>query len=157
MVTKNITFNQVKTLSDALHIRRIRNECRTFLTNNTNYISLLQQVWWFLTYYRSASKNGIYRMFIARNNENRPVGYGAFHRVGKELLVTECVSKRYRHQSYGQAILEELIKIAKREGCRLKAEIRDSNKISIALHEKFKFKLYRTKTKSGVNLLIYRL
>lgn len=157
LVTKKITFKPVGTLSDILAARRIRNECRTYLTNNTNYIGIPQQIWWYLTYYRRAAKKSIYRMFIARNKRNIPVGYGALYRHGKELLVTECVAEDFRHRGYGQAILGQLIKIAENEKRVLVAEIRDTNKNSIALHEKYGFKLKGTKQKSDFKLRVYKI
>lgn len=157
MVTKKIFFLELGTPFDALIARRIRNECRTFLTNNTNFINIPQQIWWYFTNYRESAKHKIYRIFIARNSEKQPVGYGALRRSGDELLITECVLKKYRGQGYGQAILEKLIDIGKREKLTLGADIRETNKASIGLHEKYKFKLVGTKSKSGFKLRVYKL
>lgn len=151
-----MTFNPVNTLSDALTVRRIRNECRMYLTNYTGHISIPQQIYWYFTYYRRAARAGTYRIFIARNSKAQPVGYGALHHLNKELLVTECVAKKYRGQGYGQEILKKLINIARQEKLPLIAKIRATNKISIALHKKYGFIFDTTKLKSGYKLYVYK-
>jgi RimJ/RimL family protein N-acetyltransferase len=151
-----MTFKPVNTLSDALTVRCIRNECRLFLTNDTGYISIPRQIYWYFTYYRKAARTGIYCIFIARNNISQPVGYGALHLADRHLLVTECVAEKYRGQGWGFLILKKLINIAGREKLPLIAEIRATNKISIALHKKCGFILDATKVKSGYKLCIYK-
>ena len=88
-----MTFNPVNTLSDVLSVRRIRNECRTYLTNYTGYISIPRQIYWYFTYYRRAARAGIYRIFIARDSKAQMIGYGAVHRIGEEQLKTDALQK----------------------------------------------------------------
>ncbi|EKE12687.1 MAG: hypothetical protein ACD_13C00145G0036 [uncultured bacterium] len=151
-----MTFNRLNSLSDALIVRRIRNECRTYLTNYTGYINIPKQIYWYFTYYQRATRADKYRIFIARDGKNQPVGYGALHRLDKELLVTECVAGVFRRQGYGRTILKKLINIARHEKLPLIAEIRTTNKISIALHKKCGFTLEATKLKSGYKLCVYK-
>ena len=151
-----MTFKPVSSLSDVLNVRRIRNECRSYLTNNTSYISVPRQIYWYFTYYRKAANTEIYRIFIARNNKRQPVGYGALNLLDEKLFVTECVAEKYRGRGWGHLILKKLINIAKHEGLPLIAEIRATNKISIALHKKCGFTLDATKVKSGYKLCIYK-
>jgi RimJ/RimL family protein N-acetyltransferase len=157
MVIKNMIFKPVTTLSEALSVRQIRNECRKFLTNYTGYISIPRQTRWYLTYYKQAARAGIYRIFIARDGKGVPVGYGALKLDDGELLVTECVAEKYRGRGYGRKILKKLITIAKREGATLVAEIRTTNIISVALHKKCGFTLDKNSIKSGIKLCIYKL
>jgi len=156
-VIKNMSFKLVNTLSDALTVRRLRNECRTYLTNYTGYISIPRQIYWYFTYYKRAVQDGTYRVFIARDSKGLPIGYGALNRSDGELLVTECVAEKYRGQGYGYAILKKLIIIAKREGATLVAEVRATNIISAALHKKCGFTLDKNSIKSGIKLCIYKL
>ena len=151
-----MTFNPVNTLSDVLSVRRIRNECRTYLTNYTGYIRIPRQIYWYFTYYRRAARAGIYRIFIARDSKAQMIGYGALHRIGEELLITECVAEKYRGRGYGRDILKKLINIAIREKLSLNAEIRATNKISIALHKKCGFTLDATRRKSGYKYYVYK-
>jgi RimJ/RimL family protein N-acetyltransferase len=151
-----MTFNPVNTLSDAFIVRRIRNECRTFLTNNTDYIGIPRQIYWYFTYYQHASYERVYRIYITRDSKNKPVGYGALHLTSGKLFVTECVAKKYRGQGWGHTILKKLINIGEREKLPLIAEIRQTNKISISLHKKSGFTLESTKLKSGHKLCVYK-
>ncbi len=153
---RNISFKPATTLFEAFIVRCLRNECRTYLTNYQKKIGIFQQIYWYLSYYRKAVRAGIYRVFLARNDQGQPVGYGALNLTNGQLRVTECVARKYRGRGWGTAILENLITIAKREQYPLIAEIWATNKISIALHRKCGFKLEKTKVKSGHKLYIYR-
>jgi RimJ/RimL family protein N-acetyltransferase len=155
-VTQNMTFDRLNSLSDALTVRDIRNQCRTYLTNYTGYIGLPRQIFWYFTYYKKAARAGIYRIFVVRDSKNQPMGYGALHHIGNELLVTECIAEKYRGQGYGNAILKKLISIADNEKFPVTAEIWATNKISIALHKKCGFTLEATMLRSGHKLCIYR-
>jgi len=151
-----MVFKLVNSLSEILAIRHIRNECREYLTNDTGYISIPQQIYWYFTYHKRAAKSGKYRIYLARDDKGNPVGYGALHLIDRELLITECVAEKFRRQGYGYTILKKLITIAEHKRLPLVAEIRATNKISIALHKKCGFILEKTGVKSGFKLLTFR-
>jgi len=151
-----MNFKLVSTLSEALIVRRLRNECRTYLTNYRKHINPLQQIYWYFTYYRPAVCSNMFRLFIIRNHENIPVGYGALHLRDKQLYVTECVAPEYRRQGYGEVIINNLISIAHQEKLPLIAEVWATNKASIALHTKCGFGLDKTKMKSGARVHVYK-
>jgi RimJ/RimL family protein N-acetyltransferase len=153
---KKMTFKPVNSLSDIFAVRRIRNECRLFLTNHTGYISIPRQIFWYFTYYKKAAKTGKYRIFIARDDKGYVTGYGALHRFDGKHFVTECVSEKFRGQGFGMAILKKMINIARSEKLPLIAEIRATNKISVALHKKCGFVLKKTEIKSGIKLFRYQ-
>jgi len=155
-MTKKTHFKLVNSLPEVLLVRRIRNECRTFLTNYTKHIGILRQIYWFFTYYFRAQRSGLYRIFLARNQKGVPLGYGALQLKDGELLVTECVAEKFRGQGFGKAILGKLIDIAKKERRPLIAEIWASNKPSIGLHQKCGFTLVKTGVKSGFKLCTFR-
>lgn len=151
-----MTFKPVSSLSDAMVVRRIRNECRSYLTNDTSYISIPRQIYWYFTYYRKAAHTDKYRIFIAHNNKGQPVGYGALNLLDGKLFITECISEKFRGQGFGNEIIKKLINIARNRKLPLIAEIRASNKISVALHTKCGFTLDATKLKSGYKLCVYK-
>ncbi len=153
---KNLKFKLVNTLSDALIIRRIRNECRLYLTNHMEHISMLRQIYWYFNDYRKMLQSKKYRLFILRTIDNTPVAYGALSLHNEYLYITECVKSEYRRQGYGSAILKNLIAIAQHEKRQLAAEIWATNTISILFHKKFGFTLQKTVIKSGSHLCTYR-
>jgi RimJ/RimL family protein N-acetyltransferase len=153
---KKMTFKPVISLSDIFAVRRIRNECRLYLTGRTDHISIPRQIFWYFTYYKQAAKTGKYRIFIARDGKDRVAGYGAIHRLDRKLLVTECVAEKFRGQGVGFLILKRLMGITRNEKLPIIAEIRATNKISIALHKKCGFTLDSTNVKSGYKLCVYK-
>ena len=114
------------------------------------------QVRWYLRHYRRARRQRRYRVYLAREGST-PVGYGALRSQGGELLVTECVATEHRGRGVGEAILGQLITIARREGRDLVAEIWASNRASIGLHEKAGFQLENTPDHPDGRLNVYRL
>lgn len=155
-MTEEIHFKPVETISDALIVRRIRNECRSFLTNYSGYISLPRQIYWYYSYYRRAARVKTFQLFIASNRNEVPVGYGALNLMDKQLYVTECVTEKYRGQGYGSAILANLILVGKKQKLPLVAEIWANNQRSIDLHKKFRFVLSGSKIKSGSKIVVFR-
>lgn len=155
-MTQEIYCKQAKTISDVLVVRRIRNECRTFLTNYSGHISIPRQIYWYFSYYRQAANSGVFQLIIASNPSRLPVGYGVLSLINKELYVTECVAEKYRGQGYGSAILKHLISVANKQKLPIVAEIWASNQNSIALHKKYKFVQSGSKMKSGSKLLVFR-
>ena len=142
----------ITSLKDALAVRKIRNECRIYMTNDQAEIGFLRQIYWYLAHYR---KSKSYRVFLA--TDGGAVGYGALHNEGNTLHVTEGVAEKHRHKGYGTAILGSMIAIARNEKLPLVAEIWADNKASIGLHTKMGFKLDGTKVKSGEQINIYHV
>lgn len=158
MLSGSMLSNElVRSLSAALEIRRLRNTCYQFLTQHRARIGVLEQLRWYLGFYRTASKNGAYRLYLFRLLDGTPVGYGALKLEHGRLLVTECVGEGYRKQGIGRSILGEMVSIAKREGRELVAEIRADNRASVTLHEQAGLELFETATKDSFELRRYRL
>jgi RimJ/RimL family protein N-acetyltransferase len=149
-VRKDTTFKLADNLLEILAIRELRNNCKFFFTNDTSHIGLFRQIYWYFTYYKKASKNNIYRVYLLSNN-GIPVGYGALHSKDGQLYITECVAQQYRGQRFGSTILRNLLNIAKEENMQVVAEILATNKASIALHNKFGFNL----TEGGIKKYVH--
>jgi RimJ/RimL family protein N-acetyltransferase len=143
-------FKRVRSLRDALAVRKIRNEGCSYLTNDQNKISVLGQVNWYYSFFKNQVDYQLYLLM-----DKVPVGYGAIHKEGKKWYITEVVKEKFRHKGYGTIILFALKEFAKLEESQLIAEIWASNKKSIALHIKHGFKLNGSKMKSGKKINIY--
>ena len=137
-MVKDIYFDLISNLGEALKVRQIRNDNRQYFTNDTKYINLFRQIWWYFTYY----KKGEYKVYISRNTERQVIGYGAILVKNRIGYITECVDKRYHGQGFGEAILINLMQIANREHLLLIAEVLDTNVRSKKLHEKLGFVLH---------------
>ena len=156
-VGKVVRFVAVTSLRDVLVVRQLRNTCYNQLTNYREYISVLQQIRWHFSYYRKEVRSGVYRLYLALNAVDSPVGYGALFLQDNQLYVTECVTPEHRGQGYGRTILFHLISIARQEHLPLVAEIWATNQNSIMLHARAGFLYESTKVKLDGELHIYRL
>lgn len=136
------SFKLVTSLTDVMRVRSIRNSCRQYLTNHSDYISRVQQFRWYFRTYGPRQKRGDFRLYLMADEKNRPIAYGALAREGDNLLITECVAREHRNKGVGTVVLDRLLQIAADERKPVIADILATNAASIALHEKagFSFK-----------------
>ena len=76
------------------------------------------------------------------------------------FLYNIVVKKSNRGHGISSILLEELIKIAKKKGCKkINLEVAATNTVAISLYEKFGFKQVglRPKYYNGVDALLYSL
>ncbi|MBI3922082.1 MAG: GNAT family N-acetyltransferase [Armatimonadetes bacterium] len=152
-----VSYARVNGLRQALVVRALRNSGYEYMTNHRNPISLLQQIRWYFTQYRHASRACSYRLYLFHNDQNLPVGYGALQLREERLCLTECVGTLHRGRGYGKAILAALIEIGRREERELVAEIWASNERSIRMHRRMGFVLSSTRQHAGQDLHTYFL
>lgn len=152
-----MSLELVEKLGDALAVRRLRNSCREHLTNFQAHIGWVQQLRWYLGYYRQARRSGSYRLYLWRDEHDLIVGYGALSLRDNQLLITECVASEHRGRGHGKSILKNLILLASKENRDLVAEIWATNEPSLTLHEEAGFKLSCTVRKQGKELRTYVL
>jgi ribosomal protein S18 acetylase RimI-like enzyme len=134
-----ITIDPVLTLEDAQIFRTIRNDCRLFMTRNTDYITEEQQVTW----YNNLDKSK-YKLFLFYEIYHGavvvPVGFGIIREEDDVLLLTGGVSSTDRGKGIGRFIFERLLDIAKTENKKIKLEVLISNTIAHSLYCKLGFK-----------------
>lgn len=87
------------TLRDFLLARKIRNDCRKYMTQDQKHISILSQVIFFLKYHASDRLRVLY---IGEDEKHRPVAYGLIS-YDKNLLpwISGGILSRYRGKGYG--------------------------------------------------------
>jgi RimJ/RimL family protein N-acetyltransferase len=151
----NFAHRLARSLPDVLAVRKLRNQCCAFMTNDQQTLSVWRQIRWYFTNYRRSLAAGSYRIYLFLDS-GKPVGYGALQLREGQLLVTECVAADRRGQGLGKNILDALIQIARREKRPLVAEIWASNQASIALHERAGFRRVESRLHKGAELNVYR-
>lgn len=128
-------FERVRTEDDAQIMRKIRNECRSFMTRNTKYISKRQQSIW----YRSLDEN-VFKLYLAKA-DGVNVGYGILRVENDVFLVTGGVVKSFRGKGIGKYIFQSLID----EACvidsskKIELEVLNTNKPAKSLYDKLGF------------------
>jgi L-amino acid N-acyltransferase YncA len=148
-------------LVQALEVRKIRNECRKFMTRFQGEIGVFQQIRWYFSWYRQQLRQSSYRLYLFRNAAGEAIAYGALQqRKGAEgrpeLWVTEGVKTAWRGRGVGASLLESLCVIAGQEGQDLVAEIWATNLASLRLHEKAGFVFESATTHEGQALKVLR-
>jgi ribosomal protein S18 acetylase RimI-like enzyme len=88
------------TLRDFMAVRKIRNECRTFMTRDQNYISVAKQVGFWLRHRRPTAT---YRVYLG-TVEGRPAAYG----IVQGHLVSGGLLRRYRGYGHGRTLFTRL-------------------------------------------------
>jgi GNAT superfamily N-acetyltransferase len=96
-------LKEVKTLKDLEILRKIRNSCRLFMTNNQNEITKEQQIEWFIN---KDSKTIPYVFLV----DSLPVGYGliAYKDLGRPWL-SGGLLENYRGKGYGKILFQSLV------------------------------------------------
>src|SRR6266550_1631928 len=141
-----LSIVEARTLGDYLFLRRLRNQVRNLMTNDTRPISLWRQLRFFLLMRCRPNKESL-RIFIARYGSQH-VGYLLVRSSGMGMLITEVIDQNFRRQGIGK----KLVAFAQSRYREIVAEIREDNHASIALHVAMGFSFER---QSG-GIAVYR-
>lgn len=102
-----LVYKAVNTPEEAETLRRIRNECRNFMTRNTDEITKEQQQEWFKTAHKK------YDLFIAYEVLHGAVvidaGYGLIHKNEDASLLTGGLLPSHRDRGLGKELFQFLI------------------------------------------------
>lgn len=121
----------VTTPTDLEHLRIIRNECREFMTHNTNEISQEQQVGW----WANVSDHPDWKVWLVYvPGWIEPVGFAMLRRAVTRWYATLGLRAWMRGQGYGTLIYRGLRDLAPTDA--VWAAIRDDNTASIRAAEK---------------------
>lgn len=114
----------IKNFIDALEVRKIRNECRHFMTNDTSEINLLQQLIWYFKVYKKENNNGNLKCYIFKNNSNN-LGFGLIRKSSGKYWITGGLRFSERGKGFGKILFKDLIK--KISAKEIWLEVLDSN------------------------------
>ncbi len=101
-------LSPIKSLSDSLKVRKIRNECRSFMTNDQSEIGILKQISWYLKIYGSKNKTGEITCYLFRSN-GQILGYGLIRKVSNKSWITGGLLKSERGKGFGKILFDSLI------------------------------------------------
>jgi ribosomal protein S18 acetylase RimI-like enzyme len=132
----NLVFKLVSNSFEAESLRKIRNECREFMTRNTEYISEEDQQKWFLTAHKK------YQLYLLYNIECGvivdPIGYGLIRTEDTEYLVTGGLTASARGKGIGQKLFKFLIDNTKKDK-PLRLEVLKTNVSAFNVYKKLGF------------------
>lgn len=131
---------------DFLRIRKVRNECRTFLTNDTSYISVIRQVKFWMN---MANNKDIDVYYFEVDKE--VLGYGLIKTDGKKKWITGGIKTAYRGLGLGRDLFQRLIYFSLPSEVWL--EVMDWNTNALSLYRSLGFK---KKGKRGEHVIIMK-
>ncbi len=135
-----LTFKKIDSIDDAEILRKIRNECREFMTEHNEYINEEQQKKWFKT------ANQKFDMYLAYLVEHGVIvveaGYGLIHRNKNESLLTGGLLKDCRDKGLGFDLFKFLISECRKE-VPIRLDVLKTNVRALNLYKKLGFMIYQ--------------
>lgn len=106
-----LDIKEVSTARQALDIAFVRNTGREFMTGNSSYITVSEQLAWYDEVYKPANKAGYLHAF-AGYIATMPVAYGLIALRDEDYWVTGVIHDRYRGQGNGEQLFRHISKYA---------------------------------------------
>lgn len=139
-----------RSLSDAMGMRLVRNECRLFMTRNTAPISMAKQTWWWL---RLPSTT--WPLVV---QSDQIIGYGLIVVGENKAWLTGALTKRERHRGLGRRLFMAMIALAQHSCLEPWLEVRESNAPALHLYSSLGFEVNADRGMRGPwNILTMRL
>lgn len=144
-------FSPIGNVLEAFEVRSIRNECKSFMTNNNNDIGIIKQfVWYFWTYLINERKHGTI-CYLFRTDKIS-CGYGLIRKSSGKYWITGGLKESFRGRGLGKILFENLIKSTPSSSVWL--EVKNSNDKAISLYKSFGFqKMHNFRSKKGISVM----
>lgn len=124
----NFKLISVDNLEKLEILRKIRNDCKNFMTNHTEYIDEDQQIQWF----KSLDYETV-RPYLFFNNEDY-IGYGIIKISDNLGIVTGGLITEYRNRGIGKFLFADLTQEVIRLGLEPTLDVLKSNLRAIKLY-----------------------
>lgn len=136
-----VMFHEVEDINEAQTIRCIRNECREYMTKNSDLISEEDQVVWF----NGLDRDNI-KMYIMLESylgvAFTPIGFGYCRHVGDETYLTGGLIADVRGKGYGKHLFQHLLDRAKTFNTKITLEVLQTNTVAQKLYTNIGFLPY---------------
>lgn len=148
-----LKFKEVKTVWDVLELRRLRNECRSFMTHDQRKISVWGELRWFYDTYKHWEETGYAKAYLVCW-QSTPVAYGFIRNLKIEPILSGGVSKQFRGWGFGEKTFRFLLKQARgKDKKKVVLDVLETNKPAVSLYKKLKFK--ETNRSKGIIYMEY--
>jgi ribosomal protein S18 acetylase RimI-like enzyme len=117
-----IYFLEVGTISHALIVRKIRNECKDYMTRSSEYITEEQQVKWFNDLDRDTIK-----LYLMWSSIHGALGFGYCKNDDNETYLTGGLKENHRGKGYGRMLFSHLLEQAKTFNMPVTLEVLNTN------------------------------
>ncbi len=106
---ENYQLTPIRNFLDALKIRKIRNECREYMTNNTSEIDVRKQISWYFNIYRKENNKNKMTCFLFRVKKKN-AGFALIRMELKKYWITGGLTHEYRGKGLGKVLFANLLK-----------------------------------------------
>jgi len=141
-----VEIKPVTKMSEALSMAMIRNECREWMTRNTERIGPLSQLRWWRKV-RSDPHWMLYLMWI----NGTPIGYGIIRYADHKHWVTGGIVTSARGHGHGRKLFARLTEIAT-DGSYAYLEVKKDNRRAVELYRSLGYR-YLGEPRPGVLLM----
>lgn len=136
----SLFYKKVDTFEEAELLRLIRNQCREYMTRNTDVITQEQQQQWFKTAY---DKYDIYLVYAIEYGACITyAGYGVIHKNMTESLITGGLLPDYRNRGLGSDLFKYLTDTALKRKVPVRLEVLKTNQRALKVYEKLGYTVY---------------
>ena len=151
---ENYQLVPIKNLVDALEVRKIRNECRNFMTKNPSEINLLQQLLWYFRWYKPNNTKGEVTCYLFRSS-GKNIGFGMTRSIENKIWITGGLKISQRGKGRGKYLFEKIIEQTPSNEVWL--EVLESNLVAFNLYKNLGFKKMDQKELNGKKIFIMKL
>lgn len=150
----NARLKPIENFWDALIMRKIRNEARLFMTNDTSSISIFRQLKWYFKTLKPQQTKGDMLGFLFES-DGQDVGFGLISVKEGKYFLTGAIKESQREQGLGKKLFAQLVKSVPSSVVWL--EVLDSNTVARKLYEALGFKKTSHKEVAGRKVSIMKL
>ena len=150
-------LHPVTTLDEVEELRKLRNECRLFMTRNTNEISKSEQLDWYNLLDKENNK-----LYLLKGIEGggftSSLGYGVIRKENDNITLSGGLTENDRNKGLGKDLFKLLLTEAKKFNVIITLEVLISNVRAKKIYESLGFiDLYNEELKNkGVQLMVYK-
>lgn len=133
-------LKKVNTIKDAYILKDIRNQCASYMTNNTDIITDEQQSEWYYTIYiPHYVRFNMVALLVKDGGDD--VGYGLVRIEDGKVWLTGGLIESYRSKGYGRTLFEGLIAEAQRLAPKIEVAltVRKDNERAFKLYKSLGF------------------
>lgn len=131
-----LVFKRVTTAAEAEILRKIRNDCKDYMTRSTSLITYEQQQEWFKTAFKK------YELYIVYYIEHGvcavDAGFGVIHLNNEEYMLTGGLIPSYRDKGLGSSLFKFLIDNCNKQ-LPIRLEVLKTNTRAFKTYEKLGF------------------
>lgn len=161
-MSTDIQFEEVYSREQAMKMRDIRNQLASFMTHNSEEISIEKQLLWFATRYRPLRRKGLMTAYLVREDDltelsygvvsSEYIGYGLIQDKDGRKWLTGGLIESARGKGYGQKLFEFL---RDEVGKPVYLDVRKTNTHAYELYKKLGFRDIPEESNDFLTTMVY--